>query len=282
MNWTVCKNLSDVRSFLGITGVLRAYIPNFALRAHDLQKMTRKEAPFEWGPKQIASMDAVKEGVRQAKALKPIDYDHQGAVVLAVDTSYIAVGFYIYQEDIDDPNKKYYAKFGSRNLNDREARFSQPKRELFGLKEALRINRKWLFGTRKLIVETDAKYIKGMLENPDMMPNATINRWIAEILMYHFTLRHKAGATFGPDGLSRRPVQPGDPPINITSEDEEDETMPGPPIIEIVDNTEPQPLDISDFVDDIDSRGGYIQGIANSIKDFDKELGEASLARDAE
>ena len=282
MNWTVCKNLSDVRSFLGITGVLRAYIPNFALRAHDLQKMTRKEAPFEWGPKQIASMDAVKEGVMQAKALKPIDYEHQGAVVLAVDTSYIAVGFYIYQEDIDDPNKKYYAKFGSRNLNDREARFSQPKRELFGLKEALRINRKWLFGARKLIVETDAKYIKGMLENPDMMPNATINRWIAEILMYHFTLRHKAGATFGPDGLSRRPVQPGDPPINITSEDEEDETMPGPPITEIVDNTEPQPLEISDFVDNIDSRGGYIQGIANSIKDFDKELCEARLARDAE
>ena len=256
-------------------------ISNFALRAHDLQKMTWKEAPFEWGPKQIASMDAVKEGVMQAKALKPIDYEHQGAVVLAVDTSYIAVGFYIYQEDIDDPNKKYYAKFGSRNLNDREARFSQPKRELFGLKEALRINRKWLFGARKLIVETDAKYIKGMLENPDMMPNATINRWIAEILMYHFTLRHKAGATFGPDGLSRRPVQPGDPPINITSEDEEDETIPGPPITEIVDNTEPQPLEISDFVDNIYSRGGYIQGIANSIKDFDKELCEARLARES-
>ena len=26
MHWTKCKNLKDVRSFLGITGVLRAYI----------------------------------------------------------------------------------------------------------------------------------------------------------------------------------------------------------------------------------------------------------------
>ena len=52
-------------------------------------------------------------------------------------------------------------------------------------------------------VETDAKYIKGMIENPDMMPTAMINCWIDEILMYQFILRHKAGVTFGPDRLSR-------------------------------------------------------------------------------
>ena len=282
MNWTVCKDLRDVRSFLGITGVLRAYIPNYAARAHWLQRMTKKEIPFEWGPKQIESMEAVKEGVRQAKALRPIDYDGQGAVVLAVDTSYIAVGFYIYQEDQLDPKKKHYAKFGSRNLNSREARFSQPKRELFGLKEALRMNKRWLFGARKLVVETDAKYIKGMLEHPDMMPNATINRWIDEILMYHFVLRHKAGATFGPDGLSRRPTQPGDPPIDISSEDEADEVEPGPPVVEIVDATEPQPLAIKDFVDEIDSRGGYFYGIASSVKDIKQELEKAQLARSYE
>ena len=61
-------------------------------------------------------------------------------------------------------------------MNDQEARFSQPKCELFGVKEALRVNKKMLFGVRKLIVETDAKYIKGMLQNLDMMLTATINR----------------------------------------------------------------------------------------------------------
>ena len=148
-------------------------------------------------------MELIKDGVNQAKAIRPLDYEDQGPIVLAVDTSYIAVGFYIYQEDKLDPKKHYFAKFGLKPLNDREAGFSQPKRELFGLKEALRLNKCWLFGARKLIVETDAKYIKGMLENPDMMPTAIINHWIDEILLYHFTLRHKAGATFGPDGLSK-------------------------------------------------------------------------------
>jgi len=280
MRWKECTHLRDVRSFLGITGVLRAYIPNYGIRAHELQRLLRNRVPFEWGPKQIESMGLVKEGVRQAKAIRPLDYENQGAIVLAVDSSYIGIGFYIYQEDRDDPKRHYYAKFGSKPLNEREARFSQPKRELFGLKEALRLNKRWLFGARKLIVETDAKYIKGMLENPDMMPTATINRWIDEILLYHFTLRHKAGATFGPDGLSRRTPQTDDPSYEPCSDDEEDSAEL--PEFEVADPTEPQPLPIEDFVDKIDSRRGYYQGIAKSLDDFQTELDSADLQRFSE
>ena len=277
MKWNKCENLRDVRSFLGITGVLRPYISNFAIRAHELTKLLKKGVPFEWGPKQLESMDLIKEGVQNAKAIRPLDYENQGAIVLAVDTSYIAVGFYIYQEDVNDPKRHYYAKFGSRPMNEREARFSQPKRELFGLKEALRMNKKWLFGVRKLIVETDAKYIKGMLENPDMMPTATINRWIDEILLYHFTLRHKAGATFGPDGLSRRPIQEEDLPVEPYDDDEDME--PELPAFEMADETEKPPLQIEEFVDQIDTRRGYYHGLAKSVEDFEEELDKADLLR---
>ena len=41
-------------------------------------------------------------------------------------------------------------------------------------------------------METDAKYIHGMLNNPNSGPNVTINRWIEKILMFYFTLRHVA------------------------------------------------------------------------------------------
>jgi hypothetical protein len=280
MRWNVCHNLTDVRSFLGVTGVLRAYIPNYGIRAHELQQLQRKGKIFEWGPKQIESMELVKEGVLNAQALRPLDYDNQGDIVLAVDTSYIGIGFYIYQEDINDPKRKYYAKFGSKPLNDREARFSQPKRELFGLKEALRLNKKWLYMNRKLIVETDAKYIKGMLENPDMMPNATVNRWIDEISLYKFSIRHKAGKTFGPDGLSRRPTQEGDPVYEPCSDDEEEITAI--PEFTIADTMEPQPLAIEEFVDKIDSRGGYFHGIAKSLEEFSEELEKADEKRNQE
>jgi len=57
---------------------------------------------------------------------------------------------------------------------------------------------------KHLHVEVDAKYIKGMLNNPDAHPNVAMNWWIAAILLFNFELVHVPGEKFaGPDGLSR-------------------------------------------------------------------------------
>lgn len=274
LNWGPCKDLSEVRSFLGTFTGLRTFIPNYGKRAFHLNKLLKNSTPWEWGPDQDDSMKLLKEGLSCVSAIRPIDYDSQGAVVLAVDTSYIGIGFYIYQEDVKDPKIKYYARFGSIPLNDREARFSQPKRELFGMMRALDACKHWLIGCRKLIVETDASYIIGMLRNPDQMPNATINRWIENIKMFHFILRHVAGATFGPDGLSRRIAYPGDDKYKESEESEE--ASGGPPDLIIDDPNGPQPIPIDKFIDKIDNRGGYFKGVyATSIKDFGEELTNA-------
>ena len=58
----------------------------------------------------------------------------------------------------------------------------------------------------------DAKYIKGMINNPNLQPNATINWWIAGILLFHFEIRHiTADQHTSPDGLSHRPPADTDP-----------------------------------------------------------------------
>jgi hypothetical protein len=36
----------------------------------------------------------------------------------------------------------------------------------------------------------DAQFIHGMLKNPNIQPNATINWWIAAILLFDFNLVH--------------------------------------------------------------------------------------------
>ena len=54
-------------------------------------------------------------------------------------------------------------------------------------------------------MEVDAKYIKGMLKEPDLQPSNAMNRWIQGILMFDFQLVHIPGVKFrGPDALSRR------------------------------------------------------------------------------
>ena len=62
----------------------------------------------------------------------------------------------------------------------------------------------------------DAKYVCGMINNPDVQPNAAMNCWIVAILLFDFKLVHvPADKHAGPDGLSRRPPMEG--------EDEEEE-----------------------------------------------------------
>jgi Integrase zinc binding domain/RNase H-like domain found in reverse transcriptase len=210
VNWGPCKDLTDVRAFVGTIGVCRLFIKNFAHRAHHLVKLTRKGAPWEFGPEQLSAMDDLKRALLESPSLRPIDYRSDVPVILSVDTSYIAVGFILSQCDPVNPRLRYHARFGSITLNDRERRFSQPKLELYGLYRALRTLKLYLIGIRNLIIEVDAKYIKGMLQNPDIAPSASINRWIVSILMFHFTLVHVPGTHHGPDGLSRRRPQPGD------------------------------------------------------------------------
>lgn len=253
--WGPLKDFHEVKAFLGTVGVMRMFIRDYSVKAEPIQKLTRKEVIFVWGPMQEASMQALKEALRDCPALKPLNYDWDSAVILAVDTSYLAVGAHVYQHDPVDPKKKYYARFHSIPLNERESRYSQPKRELFGLKRALDTLQYWLLGCRKLVVETDAQYLKGMLEHPGMGPNATINRWIEEILMFHFTLKHVPGYTFGPDGLSRRPIQPGDP---VYPDPEEDFDNNDPPEFHPESTEWPPIKDFEDFKREIDTRGGYM------------------------
>ena len=174
-NWGPCKTLSNIPAFLGTVGVCRIFIQNFSRRTNPLVQLTHKDAPCEFGPAQIAAQEDLKQALLESPALCPIDYTSDSPVILAVDTSQITAGFYLCQADPDNLRKRYYTRFGSISLNDCECRFSQPKLELYVLFHALRAYKIFLIGIRNLIVKVDARYIKGMLNNLDTTPSASIN-----------------------------------------------------------------------------------------------------------
>ena len=81
--------------------------------------------------------------------------------------------------------------------------------------------------SQNLIVEVDTKYIKEMLNHPNLQPNAVINRWIGGILTFSFKLVHVPAKNFkGTDGLSwrRRADDDTDPEESDKDTDEDDET----------------------------------------------------------
>ena len=137
LNWGPCRNVSEVRAFLGTVGVCQMFIRNFAHRASPLTMLTRKNHPFIFGPEQIDAQDDLKQAVINSPALRPLDHSSESPVILAVGTSPIAISFHLCQCDEVDPRKWYYARFGSIMLKDRESRFFQPKLELYGLYRSL-------------------------------------------------------------------------------------------------------------------------------------------------
>ena len=202
-NWPPLQNQKEVRGFLGLCGTVRIWIKDYSLIARPLTELVRKDAEFIWDDRREQAFQQLKHLVTTAPVLCPIDYDSDRPVVLSVDSSYIAVGFILSQED--EHGRKRPARFGSLPMNEREARYSQPKLELYGLYRALRAYRLYLCGVKHLKIEVDAKYIKGMLNEPDLQPNAVINRWIQGIMLFDFELVHvPADRHRGPDALSRR------------------------------------------------------------------------------
>ena len=147
VNWGPCRDLSDVHAFLGTIGVCRLFIRNFTQQAHHLVKLTQKGTKWEFGQKQIDAMNNLKDALLNSPALRPINYKSEAPVILSVDTSHIAVGYLLAQCDPKNPRLRYYARFGSIMLNDRESRFSQAKLELYGLYHTLRALKPLLMST---------------------------------------------------------------------------------------------------------------------------------------
>jgi hypothetical protein len=104
-NWGPCNNLSKVRTFLGTIGVICIFIKNFVQKAHHLVKLTKKDHPFEFSSEQLEAMEVLKAPVLESPALHAIDYTSSSPVILAVNTSYITVGYHLCQCNPDTPHR---------------------------------------------------------------------------------------------------------------------------------------------------------------------------------
>ena len=109
-------------------------------------------------------------------ALCSINYKSDKPIILSIDTSKITVRIILSQED--EERRQYLARYGFILMSPIEFNYSQVKLELYGLFIALRWFRLYLTGVKRLIVEVDAKYIKGILNTPNLQPIAVLNCWI--------------------------------------------------------------------------------------------------------
>ena len=90
LDWPIPQNLKVVQSFLGFYNFYRRFIKGFATLARPLNKLLKKEVPWEWTSARQLAFETLKGGITQAPVLAMPDYEKP--FELEVDTSNYALG----------------------------------------------------------------------------------------------------------------------------------------------------------------------------------------------
>ena len=113
----------------------------------------------------------------EALALRKTDYTEGKPIYIIVDTSPTGIGWAINQEDKE--NNRYVIRFGAKVLSDRQRKYTQVKRELWGIVFVVKAYRAYLIGA-KVIIETDCPPILGMISSCATL-DIVMLQWIANI-----------------------------------------------------------------------------------------------------
>ncbi len=97
-DWPLCKNVTDICTFLSVTGYMCIWIKNYLTIAHPLHDLTCKSQPFAWTESQAAAMQALKDTIIHSSALISIDYEADHAIYLAINSSVRGVGWILSQD----------------------------------------------------------------------------------------------------------------------------------------------------------------------------------------
>ena len=209
IEWEDCFNTTQVRSFLGLAGYYRVFIPYFALIVEPLNRLLRKNAPWQWGEEQRNAMRLIIQELIKAPVLVNLDYTCGREIILMVDASLDGWGAMILQ--VGEDGHRHPVRYLSGVWSPAEKRYDATKRECRGLLCALKASKRYLYGAA-FTVETDATVlIRWINGSTDEVPGAILLRWMSWVRNFAFSVRHIPGVknTIA-DALSRKPPGPTD------------------------------------------------------------------------
>lgn len=198
VDYPVPKNLKQLRRFLGMASWYRRFIPEFALIAEPLHRLTKKSQAWEWGEEQQKAFDRIRDALTTTPTLTRPNFELPFTV--QTDASSVGLGAVLTQEV--DGHERVVA-YASRALTDPEKKYTVTEQECLAVIWAIRKFRCYLEGYSFTVI-TDHSSLRWLhnLKNP----TGRLARWALELLEYDFTIIHRKGALHHvPDALSRTP-----------------------------------------------------------------------------
>ncbi|GJT70967.1 putative reverse transcriptase domain-containing protein [Tanacetum coccineum] len=167
-DWTSPKSPTEIRQFLGLAGYYRRFIEGFSKIAKPMTKLTQKKVKFEWGDKQEAAFQLLKQKLCSAPILALPEGSEDFIAYCEGFKEKKGLGAVLMQ-------REKVISYASRQLKIHEKNYTTHDLELGAVVFALKIWRHYLYGT-KCTVFTDHKSLQHILDQKEL--NMRQRRWL--------------------------------------------------------------------------------------------------------
>ena len=196
VEWKPPRNVTEVRSFLGLADYYRRFVKGFSVTAAPMTRLLQKNVKYEWSEKCQRSFDKLKAFLTEAPVLTQPTCGKK--YVIFSDASLNGLGCVLMQEG------KVVA-CASRQLKPHEKNYPTHDLELAAIVFALKIWRHYLYG-EKCFIYTDHKSLKYLPSQREL--NLRQRRWMELIKDYDCVIDYHPGkANVVADALSRKTMQ---------------------------------------------------------------------------
>ena len=140
--WPIPQNRKEVQQFLGLANYYRRFVKDFALISKPLQRLTEKNAPFEWTIGCQNAFDELRKRLVSSPVLAYPDYERR--FILDTDASDVGIGAVLSQ--VSDCGSERVIAYASRSLTRPEQRYCVTRKELLAVVEFVHHFRQYLLG----------------------------------------------------------------------------------------------------------------------------------------
>lgn len=195
------RSLKDVRSFLGLTGYFRKFIPRYSTIAKPLSDMLKKDERFMFNDAQMQAFEQLKRSLTEDTVLKI--YRPEDETEMHTDASQDGYGAVLLQRSNDD-GQMHPVYYTSRKTTPAERNYTSYELEVLAIVEALKKFRTYLLGIKFKVV-TDCSPFQKTLNKKDLVTR--VARWALLLEEYDLIVEHRSGTRMKHvDALSRYPV----------------------------------------------------------------------------
>jgi hypothetical protein len=206
--WLVPKNVTEVRSFMGVLGYYRIFIEGFSKIAHPTTSLQKKGVKSQWTLDCEKNFQHLKKLLTSDPILRITDPNED--FIVCTDACIEGIGGVLSQSG-------FFICYESRKLKEHARHYATHDLELEAIVHALRKWRHYLMGKR-FEMRTDPNDMKYLIDQTTL--NARQSTWLEFLCEYDFDIKHiKGKENKVVDALNRRVYELHDTTISMYQSD---------------------------------------------------------------